>query len=259
MIFILIAIDILLLLAFAFPVYYLRKIWNDWVNNKSEFLRPYTEPLQFGRRSWASRSFVLNTSVDEVRRHIDELPEINMDAILNDPSKASSVSPLLYVLPNKIQPTGIEVKWINANTVDIHARQYSDWPSNPEDDTPLPMKQRQRLVEHLVIHVQPESGNRTKISYELEIPSWIYVVTGAIILLLLAATWGMLDYQLGEAFQSMASGQGYNTSLIIWNTALLWVPLAWIATRITQVFRLQSISLIDNVISTFGVMMPKDR
>lgn len=256
MILTLIIIDILLILGFALPVRYLYLKWGEWVSLKDQYLREYPYKKQFGWKSWVTRSFQINASMEEVHKHIDALSEMNLETLIFDPVKSKTMSPILAAMPNKKFATGIEINWLNTNSVEINARQYADWPANEEDDINLPIKQRQRLVEHLIFHLEPGDLNTTKISYEMETPSWIYIMLVSIILLLIAATWGMLNLQLSDAFIKVA---GKNSKMIIVNTSILWIPLAVITTRILSVFRLQSISLIDNVILTFGKMIPVNR
>lgn len=255
MIFILLVIDIILILCFALPIKYLYEKWGNWVNQKAELLREYEYEKMFGRRSWATRSFEIDSSIELVRKKINSLPEISMEALLYDPHKSKNLSPFITLAGDRTFATGIDIEWIDSNTVIINAQQYSDWPANPEDDINLPAKQRQRLAEKLVFHLKSIGTDHTLISYEMETPIWIYVLNTAIVLLLIAAAWGMLQFQNNDAFIKAA---GKNHSIIVANTAILWIPIAWISTRIAGVFQLQSISLIDNVISTFGKMQPKD-
>ncbi|MHB1458079.1 MAG: hypothetical protein ACYC0V_14310 [Armatimonadota bacterium] len=253
MIFTLIIIDMLLILGFALPVRYLYLKWNEWVSRKEPYMRAFIHEKRFGWKSWVRRSFQINASMEEVHKHVNDLSEMSIETLLFDPVKSKTMSPILAAMPNRKFATGIEINWLNPNAVEINARQYADWPANEEDDINLPIKQRQRLVEHLVFYIEPGELNTTKISYEMETPVWIYVMLTSIILLLIAATWGMLNLQMTEAFIKAA---GKNHKMIIVNTSILWIPLAAITTRILSVFRLQSISLIDNVISTFGKMIP---
>lgn len=253
MLFTLILIDVLLILGFAIPVRYLYLKWGEWVGRKDPFLREFTHRKRFGWKSWVKRSFRINASMEDVQKHVNTLSEMSIETLIFDPVKSKTMSPILAAMPNRKFATGIEINWLNANTVEINAGQYADWPANEEDDINLPIKQRQRLVEHLVFHLEPGDLNTTVISYEMETPTWIYIMLASIILLLIAATWGMLNLQLSEAFIKAA---GKNHKMIIVNTSILWVPLAIITTRILGVFRLQSISLIDNVILTFGKMIP---
>jgi hypothetical protein len=200
---------------------------------------------------------VLDAPTDDVKAKLDVLPEISTETLLFDPSSSgaagsgsgrsrSPFSALWGLFPGKKLSTGIEIEWLDDQTADIHALQYSDWPDNPEDEANLPMKQRQRLADHLMIYVEPTSDNGTRISYELEVPAWIYVLSGAIVVFLLWIAW---------AVSGLVADKGY--AWIRWDAAVLWFPLTWIATRIIVVFRLQSISLLDNVISTFGSMDPR--
>lgn len=255
MLLILLTFDILLLLGFALPIRYLYLKWGGWVDQKSPLLRPFTYAKRYARRSWVTRSFVIETPIDDVRRRLKELPEISMETLLFDPSKSRSISPLLAMAGNRTFDTGIELNWLGPDTVEIHARQYADWPANAEDDVNLPIKQRQRLVERVVFHLKSEGLESARVSYEMETPSWVYIMNIAIILLVITAAWGMLQFQLSEAFGRTA---GKMLMMVIVNTSILWIPLAWVATRITAVFRFQSISLLDNVISTFGKMLPRE-
>jgi hypothetical protein len=256
MIFTLILIDILLILGFALPVRYLHLKWGEWVSRKDPYLREYIHDKKFGWKSWVRRSFAINSSIEDVRKHVNALSEMSIDTLIFDPVKSKTMSPILAAMPNRKFNTGIDINWLNPDKVEINARQYADWPANEEDDINLPIKQRQRLVEHIIIHLEPGDLNTTKISYEMETPSWIYIMLVSIILLLIAATWGMLNLQMSEAFIKAA---GKNHKMIIVNTSILWIPLAVVTTRILSVFRLQSISLLDNVILTFGKLISVNR
>ena len=81
----------------------------------------------------------------------------------------------------------------------------------------------------------------------METPAWIYVVSGALFVLVLWATWMVWD-PLHRA----------RPWLSLWwlelNSVVIFAPLVYMVTRI---LRLQSISLIDNVISAFGPMTPR--
>lgn len=251
----LILVDAAVIVGLALPIHYLYKKWGDWVNQKSRLLRPFEYELIFGRRSWVARSFDIDSPIEFVRDKINALRKISLESLMFDAEKSKSISPLVTIAGEREYDTGIEISWIDENTAIIKARQYADWPANEEDDVHLPAKQRQRLVERLVIHLKPIGFDKTRVSYEMEIPVWIYVLNIAIVLLVIAAAWAMLQFQMRDAFVKAA---GKNHAFIVINTTILWIAIAYISTRITGVFRLQSISLIDNVIATFGRIVSDD-
>jgi len=255
--------DIALLLIIGVPILLIYRSWARWVDRLADRLWPFEKPRRFGLRSWAARTFVLNTPADEVRRRLNELTEMEWSETGLESSKAREVlssglaalSPLLGV--RKVS-TGIEVEWLDHQTVELHARQYADWLPTPEDDTRLPFKQRQRVAERALLHIEPAPGGRTRVSYELRAPVWIYVMSAAITLSIAWISWGVWEYQRGAFFAEWAPRHGINTTWALWNAAVFWIPLAWVATRISKVIRLQNISLLDNVISTFGQMTSKN-
>ena len=113
--------DIALLLIVGVPVLLIYRSWARWVDRLADRLWPFEKPRRFGLRSWAARSFVLNTPAEEVRRRLNELTEMEWSETGLGSSKAREVissglaalSPLLGV--RKVS-TGVEVEWLDDQT-----------------------------------------------------------------------------------------------------------------------------------------------
>lgn len=136
-------------------------------------------------------------------------------------------------------PSGITVEWLDRQTADVRARQYSDWPPSMIDGSHLPLRQRQRLAEHLILHVEPTVEGMTSISYELERPMWVYVMVTAAVLLSAWLTWGILSF-------------GWARSMQILHCILLWSSAGLAIVYAMRILRLQSVGLLDAIISTLG-------
>lgn len=259
-------IEIIVLLALGVPIFLACRRWAEWVDRLSDRLWPFEKPKRFGRRSWAARSFVLEASAEDVVRRIDGLTEMACDSAASArPESAragdavsSQFLAMAPMLGKQTIETGIEIEWLDEQTAEMEARQYADWPATAEDDAQLPFKQRQRVVEQAVLYIEPMSGNRTRVSYELRVPDWIYVMAGAALVLAAWLTWGLWELQAVELFGSLARHYGLEPQWLLWNTAALWILLGWMVPHVARLIRLQSVSLLDNVIATFGETAPGD-
>ena len=253
-------IDIILLAAFGVPVYLACRKWTEWTSRLSDMVQPFEKPRRFGRRSWAARSFVLDAPADKIRQDLNALTEMEWTSAPSEPSRQSKAGDdistgLMAVAPlfgSRTVPTGVEIEWLDDETAELHARQHADWPSIPEDEVRLPFKQRQRLAERVMLHIVPLPDGRTRISYELRTPDWVYVMGGTAFLAALWISWGLWELQSVRLFAELTRQYGLKPEWLLWNTATFWILAAWMVTYIARLIRLQNISLLDGVISTFG-------
>jgi len=254
--------DIALLLGVGAPIFLVYRRWKRWVDRLSDYAESFEKPRRFGFRSWAARSFVLDITAEQIKQQLDSLTELTLEEATSivasrGPSKARqagrfSFAGLASLSGQQTFPTGIEVDWTDSETAELQTQSYADWPLNPEDDARLPAKQRQMLFRHAVIHAEPQGEGRSRVSYELEVPIWAYVMSGMILLLI-----GWAGWILWHVFAAQAHIDPLATRLEQLNITLIGAALAWISTRMIGVLRLQSISLFENVISTFGRLVPR--
>lgn len=246
-------VDVILVLAVGLPIFLACRRWAEWVDRLSDRLQPFERPRRFGRRSWAARSFVLKTPADEVVRSVDTLTEAEWTASEDNPFSA-----LAPMLGSEKVPTGIEIEWLDGETASLHARQYADWPHTPEDERRLPFKQRQRLAENVLLYIEPLADENARVSYELQFPAWIYVIYAAVLLFMLWATWCVAECQDSAPCARLAGRYGLELGWLLWNMAVPWILVVWAVVNAVRLLRLQNISLLDNVISTFGSMASRD-
>ena len=97
------------------------------------------------------------------------------------------------------------------------------------------------VFEHAILHVEPRGEKQTRVAYELETPVWTYLLSGAIILLVVWVAW-LIRRTLGPS-----------ADIERMNLAGMAVLVAWTLTRVTEVLRLQSIGLMDGIVGTFGI------
>lgn len=248
--FLMILIDIIILVGIGIPIFLLDRKWQGWVGRQPANDRPFPGRRRFGLRSWATRSFVLDKPVKHVKELIDGLPEMSYAeaaAMIGVRGRTSSFMALAPLTGKQVFETGIETEWLTHDTVEIRAHSYADWPLNALDDAPLPARQHQMVFEHAVLHVAPHGEKQTRVAYELETPVWTYLLSGAIILLVVWIAW-LVRRTLGPA-----------ADVERMNLAAMAVLTAWALTRVTEVLRLQSIGLMDSVVRTFGTPVPQDK
>ena len=146
----------------------------------------------------------------------------------------------------QIFETGIEADWIAHDTARLRARAYADWPVNALDEADLPAKQHQMTFEHALIQIEPQGERRTRVSYELQTPAWIYMLITAIMFLMGWAAW--LSWRT----------LGPETRLDKVTLALTAVLMTVALSSSVSILRLQSIALMDSVVRTFGSTVAKD-
>ncbi len=245
----LILIDIIILAAIGLPIALLCRRWQAWINRGPRTLRPFRAARRFGLRSWAARSFVLDTPPERVKERIDDLPEMSYAdaaALIAARGRTASFMALAPLAGKQVFETGIETDWIAPDTVEIRAHSYADWPLNALDDAELPAKQYQMMFERAIVRVERHGENRARVSCELETPVWAWMLSGAIALLVGWAAW--------MVWRSLSPGAGAERA----NTAIMAALTAWTATRVTELLRLQSIALMDSVVRTFGTPCADD-
>ncbi len=249
--FLMILIDILILLAVGVPIALLHRKWRAWVDREPQYAWPFDRPRRFGLRSWAARSFVLDKPVERVKELIDGLPEMDYaEAAAMVGARGSAVSGSFMALAplagRQVFETGIETEWTAPDTAELHARAYADWPVNVLDSADLPAKQHQMTFEHALLHVQPHQENKTRVSYELQAPPWVYMLVAAIVLLVGWAAW-MLWRALGP-----------ESAVEKINLGLMAVLTGWLLASSASVLRLQSMALMDSVVRTVGPLVRRD-
>lgn len=242
-------IDILLILGLGVPVFVFRRKWDSWADRTSHQRKPFKGRRRFGLRSWAARSFILDTPREEVVCRINTLTEMDWTASPGDETGLGALAPMLG---NRKIETGIKIDWLDDETAEFQARQHAEWPPMPDDGSHLPLRQRQRLAERVMLHVSPESGGRTRVSYELQLPSWVLITSAAAVVLLAWITWGLWALQSYDLYTQILNRHGLQPAWLLRNTAVLWVLTAWVLHNLMRIFRLQNISLLDNLIATFG-------
>ena len=137
-------------------------------------------------------SFVLDKPVAHVKEQIDGLPEMlypEAAAMIAIRGRTSNFMALAPLAGKQVFETGIEIEWLTHDTVEIRAHSYADWPLNALDDAALPAKQHQMVFEHAILHIEPHGEKQTRVSYELQTPVWTYLLSGAIILLVVWLAW----------------------------------------------------------------------
>lgn len=247
----LVALNFMLPLICTITVWLVYQRWDRWVGRLSPFVWPFRRRKRFGLRSWATRAFLLNTSADEIRRHLDLLPEISAESLMyqraaDDPS---GISALFGMFPGRRFPTGIEIEWLNADTLEIHCKPYADWPASHEDQAPLPLKQRQRLADHMLLYLEPQPLGGSRVSYELQTPAWFYIALAAASAMALWIAWAISTYSFAH---TLFSGTGVSPRYWL-PIGILWAPAI---VGVARILRLQSVSLMDSVVSTFGELIP---
>ncbi|MCL6519618.1 MAG: hypothetical protein K6T99_07260 [Armatimonadetes bacterium] len=248
--------EIGLLILLGIPAVLVYKRWVRWVDRLSPYQRPFEHSRRFGVRSWAARAFVVTSSPIAVKERINALGEITLENLLKREEDKSSLLSMATMFGKSSFPTGIQVEWLDQETADLRARMYADWPENLEDSVRLPLRQRQMLAEHAVIYIKPEDDRCTKIEYEIEKPMWVYILSGALILLALWTAWGASN------LVRILTPSHLQSALLPWlyvNTAVFGAALACVIGTILPILKLQSISLFDNVIAGFGeIISPRN-
>lgn len=237
------------LLVLGIPAAAVYKRWVRWVNRLLPYQFNFERPRRFGARSWAARAFVVTSSPSVVKERLNALCEITLENILSREEGKPSLFSVAAMFGQKIFPTGIQVEWLDEETADLRARMYADWPDNLEDSVKLPLKQRQMLAEHALIYIKQENSGCTRIEYEIEKPSWFYIMSGAMILLALWTAWGASN------LARILTPAAHQSALLPWlfvNTIAFGIALALVIGMVLPILRLQSISLFDNVIAGFG-------
>jgi hypothetical protein len=192
---------------------------------------------------------VLDKPVAHVKEMLDGLPEMSYEeaaAMIEVRGRTGSFMALAPLTGKQVFETGIETEWLAPDTVELRAHSYADWPLNALDDAPLPARQHQMVFEHAVLRVEPHGEAQTRVSYELQTPVWTYLLSGAIILLVIWVAW-LIRRTLGPA-----------ADIERMNLAGMAVLTAWVLTRVTEVLRVQSIGLMDSIVRTFGIPVPRD-
>ena len=185
---------------------------------------------------------------------IDTLPEKEIDpvAAMDQPGLAA-IAPMLGKTRFE---TGIQVEWIAPDTADLRSTPYADWPELREDWERLPFKQRQRLAEHFLLHVESRPGDKTFVGYELQFPAWAMVAVGAGVALLAWLTWQAGVFQGTRTFQALSEQWGLNGGCMWRSIVFLWALALYAAAKLLRILKLQNTSLIDNLMSTFGPISP---
>ena len=229
-----IILNILLAVVIGVPIFRALRLWEEWVKQSSMLVRPFTWTKRFGWRSWASRGFVLNTSPEDVVAKINLLPEKDWTTNQSNTTIGDSDMAALAPMLGKTKfETGIKVEWIDDKTVELRAWQHADWPVLREDVKHLPLRQRQRLAEHVILHVEPDGSGKTRVGYEVELPAWVLVAAAATLLLM---------------------GWIARMTVVLHLIPLLLnlVFISLFAVWFGRILKLQNISLLDNLVSTFG-------